>query len=143
MAAINQKRVLLGTIAGWVVWAAWSMFVNAYILAPQYESSEAAGQLLATPRYSPPVFLASWFVTLLILTCIAAHLYAWVRGTLGPGPGTALRMGILVGFVAGFPINLSVATWVPVERIVPLWWMLDLWVGAILATLVAGWLYKD
>jgi len=52
-------------------------------------------------------------------------------------------MGILVGFVAGFPINLSVATWVPVERIVPLWWMLDLWVGAILATVVAAWLYKD
>jgi len=143
MAAINRKRVLLGTIAGWVVWAAWSMFVNAYILAPQYESSEAAGQLLATPRYSPPVFLASWFVTLLILTCIAAHLYAWVRGTLGPGPGTALRVGILVGFCAGFPLSLSVATWVPVERIVPLWWMLDLWVGAILATFVAAWLYKD
>jgi hypothetical protein len=143
MAAINTKRVLVGTIAGWVVWAAWSMVVNAVILAPQYESSEAAGQLLATPRYPVPVFMASWFVTLLILTCIAAHLYAWVRGTLGAGPGTALRVGILVGFVAGFPLSLSIATWVPVERIVPLWWMLDLWVGAILATLIAGWLYKD
>ena len=143
MAAINRKRVLLGTVAGWVVWAAWSMVVDAVILAPQYEASGNAGQLLQTPRYPLPVFLASWFVTLLILTCIAAHLYAWVRGTLGPGPGTALRVGILVGFCAGFPINLSVATWVPVERIVPLWWMLDLWVGAILATFVAAWLYKD
>jgi len=143
MAAINRKRVLLGTIAGWVVWAVWSMVVNAVVLAPQYEASEAAGQLLNPPRYSPPVFLVSWFVTLLIVTGIAAHLYAWVRGTLGPGPGTALRVGILVGFVAGFPLSLSVATWVPVERIVPLWWMLDLWVGAILATVVAAWLYKD
>lgn len=143
MAAINRKRVLVGTLAGWVVWAAWSMFVNAYLLAGQYQASQAAGQLLKEPRYAPPVFLASWFVTLLIVTCIAAHLYAWVRGTLGAGPGTALRVGILVGFVAGFPINLSVATWVPVERLVPLWWMLDLWVGAILATFVAAWLYKD
>jgi len=143
MAAINRKRVLLGTIAGWVVWAIWSWVVNGVILAPQYESSTAAGQLLETPRYAAPVFLASWFVTMLILTCIAAHLYAWVRGTLGPGPGTALRVGILFGFAAGFPINLSIATWVPVERILPLWWMLDLWVGAILATFVAAWLYKD
>jgi len=25
----------------------------------------------------------------------------------------------------------------------PLGWMLDMWVGAILATLVAGWVYKE
>jgi hypothetical protein len=24
-----------------------------------------------------------------------------------------------------------------------IWWMLDLWLGAIMASLVAGWLYKD
>jgi hypothetical protein len=29
------------------------------------------------------------------------------------------------------------------SRIFPLWWMLDLWVGAMMASLVAGWLYKD
>jgi hypothetical protein len=28
-------------------------------------------------------------------------------------------------------------------RHIPLWWMLDLWLGAIIASLVAGWLYKD
>ncbi|MBI4466967.1 MAG: hypothetical protein HY656_06040 [Acidobacteria bacterium] len=143
MAAINRKRVLLGTVAGWLVWAMWSMVVNAVLLAPYYEAAGDAGHLLKEPRYAAPVFLASWFLTLLIVTGIAAHVYAWVRGTLGPGPGTALRVGILVGFCAGFPLSLSVATWVPVERIIPLWWMLDLWVGAILATFVAAWLYKD
>jgi len=30
-----------------------------------------------------------------------------------------------------------------VSRFLPLGWMLDLWGGAILATLVAGWLYKE
>jgi hypothetical protein len=29
------------------------------------------------------------------------------------------------------------------ERIFPFWWMLETWVGAILATFVAGWLYQD
>jgi hypothetical protein len=28
-------------------------------------------------------------------------------------------------------------------RHIPFWWMLDLWLGAIIASLVAGWLYKD
>ena len=143
MAAINQRRVLLGTVAGGVVWCAWSMLVNAVILAPSYEIAENTGRLLKEPRYPVPLFLASWFVTLFILTFIGATFYAWVRGTLGPGPMTALRVGTLLGFCAGFPLSLSVATWVPVERIVPLWWMLDLWAGAILAVFVAGWLYKD
>jgi hypothetical protein len=49
----------------------------------------------------------------------------------------------LVGFAAGFPVNLSVAAWAPFSRVLPLGWMLDLWVGAILAATVAGWLYKD
>jgi hypothetical protein len=34
-------------------------------------------------------------------------------------------------------------TWAPVSRHLPLWWMLDLWLGAIFASLVAGWIYKD
>jgi hypothetical protein len=31
----------------------------------------------------------------------------------------------------------------PFARVLPLWWMLELWFGAILASLVAGWLYRD
>ena len=29
------------------------------------------------------------------------------------------------------------------DRALPFGWMIELWLGAILATLVAGWLYKD
>jgi hypothetical protein len=49
----------------------------------------------------------------------------------------------LVGFAAGFPMNLTLAAWSPIGRVLPLWWMIDLWVGAVLASLVAGWVYKD
>ena len=143
MAAINWKRVYLGTFVGGIVWSAWSMFVNSVLVADHYAAEEQAGHLLAQPRYTVGGFLGLWFVTLFILTCIAASLYASVRQTRGPGPKTALRVGFQVGFVAAFPLSWSVVNWVPVERIVPLWWVIDLWVGAILATLVAGWLYKD
>jgi hypothetical protein len=50
---------------------------------------------------------------------------------------------MIVGFCAGFPSNFGVAVWSPMPRMLPLGWMLDMWIGAILATLVAGFLYKD
>ena len=62
---------------------------------------------------------------------------------LGPGPKTALKVGALVGFASGFPTNFGTATWAVIPRIFPLGWMLELWVGAILATLVAGRIYRD
>jgi len=49
----------------------------------------------------------------------------------------------LVGFATGFPGPLGVATWAPYMRMIPLWQMLEMWVGAILAALIAGFLYRD
>jgi hypothetical protein len=38
---------------------------------------------------------------------------------------------------------MGAVVWSPVPRALPLGWMLDLWVGCILATLVAGWFYRE
>ncbi len=141
MAAVNSRRVLLGALAGGVVWNLWSIFVNVVVLGPRYASAQRDHLLLAQPRY--PYFIVLWIVTIFLLAYVVAWLYASVRATHGAGPGTALKVGLLAGFVAGFPLNLSAATWSPLGRAAPLWWMLDLWVGAVLATLVAGWLYRD
>jgi hypothetical protein len=100
-----------------------------------------ARQLLNEPRY--PLFLAYWFLGLFIFTYILTWIYLSLRETLGPGPKTALRVGFLVGFAIAFPINLSVASWVPIERVFPLWWMMDLWLGSILATFISAALYKE
>jgi hypothetical protein len=140
---MNSKRILIGAFAGGVAWTVWSMIVNMGILGSTYMTEGSAGHILAHPRYGLAAFMLTWIVTLFILSGIAAFLYAAVRTAWGPGPKTALKLGVILGFVAGFPINLSVASWDPVVRAVPLWWMLDLWVGAIIATLVAGWLYKQ
>ena len=83
--------------------------------------------------------------------CLAAlsggtyALFAWGGGRFAQRFGyfTALKIGFLVGFAAGFPENFAQACWSPIERVFPLGWMLDMWVGSILAALVAGWLYKD
>ncbi len=141
MTQVNSKRVLLGGLAGGVVWIVWSAIINVVILGPRYEAIQGAGGLLREPRY--PFFLPVYFLTLILIGYILAWLYAGVRGTYGAGPKTALAVGILVGFAAAFPLNFSTAAWAPIARIFPLWWMVELWVGAILAALVAGWLYRD
>jgi hypothetical protein len=141
MVTVRLRRVALGTLAGGVVWGIWSTIINMVILSSKYEEAKLHRLLLSEPRY--PLFVVYWFATLFLLTYILTWVYASVRATLGPGPITALRVGLLMGFAMGFPLSLSLAAWAPFSRAIMLGWMLDLWVGAILATLVSAWLYKE
>jgi hypothetical protein len=93
---------------------------------------------LKEPRY--PFFVGQWFVLLFVLAFIVAWLYASVRATRGAGPKTAVFVGFLVGFATS---NFAMAAWAPFSRHFSLWWKLELWIGAMLAALTAGWLYKD
>jgi hypothetical protein len=141
MSAVSCKRVWLGALVGGVVWIIWSGIVHMVILAGDYAGAQEAGAVLAEPRYG--FFLPVYFACLLVMSYVLAWLYAGVRATFGAGPGTALRVGALTGFAIAFPLNFSAAAWDPVSRVLPFWWMIELWVGAILATLIAGWLYRD
>ena len=137
---LNRARIWLGGIVGGVVWSAWSLFIRTRLM-PYEEAMQKAGMFLKEPRY--PFFGAQWIVLLFVMSILLAHLYAWCRATAGPGPRTAVEIGMIVGFCAGVPSNFGAATWAPMPRVLPLGWMLDLWIGAILATVVAGWLYKE
>jgi hypothetical protein len=141
MTAINQGRVWLGALVGGIVWWLWSAAVNMFTLAKAYADAQKNGQLLAQPRY--PLFILFWLFTLIILSAVIARLYGHLRQTMGPGPKTALMIGLMVGFAAGFPMSLSMATWGVFPRTLPLWWCLDLWVGACISAVISGWLYKD
>jgi hypothetical protein len=137
---LNTARVWMGGIAGGVVWNVWSFFIGMR-QGPFYEATQRQGLFLKTPRY--PFFVGEWIGLVFVMSIILSYLYAWSRATAGPGPKTALKIGMVVGFCAGFPSNFAQATWSPVPRVLPLGWMLDLWMGSILATLVAGFLYKE
>jgi hypothetical protein len=139
---LNRGRIWLGGMVAWVVWFVWSFLVGTLVIGnARYAVAQDAGLFLRQARY--PLFAVQWVVILLVLSIIMAHLYAWTRGTLGPGPLTALKIGVLVGFAAGFPDNFGQAAWSPISRAFPLGWMLDMWGGCILASLVAGFLYKE
>lgn len=137
---LNTGRVWLGGIAGGVVWNVWSFLINMR-QAPLYEFMQRQKLFLPQPRY--PFFTGQWILLIFVMSIILAYLYGWSRATAGAGPKTALKIGMLVGFCAGFPSNFAQATWSPVPRIMPLGWMVEAWGGAILASLVAGFLYKE
>jgi hypothetical protein len=137
---LNTTRVWLGGIAGGVVWLAWGFFIG-WRLAPLYDAMQKQGLFLKEPRYS--LFTPLWILMIFVISILIAHLYVWARATAGPGPKTAAKIGMIVGFCAGVPGNFSQATWSPIPTALPLGWMLDMWVGSILAALVAGSLYKE
>ena len=141
MKQINTQRVVIGGVLGAVVWVVWGIVVNLLVLGPRYPAAQQAGYFLQQPRYS--FFPVAWIAIELVLALICAALYAAVREGWGPGFGTALRLGVMVGFAAGFPLAFATASWSPAPRTFPLWWMLELWIGAIAATVVAGWYYRE
>jgi hypothetical protein len=137
---LNTTRLWLGGLAGGVVWIVWGLLIRIR-QAPLYEAMQKQGLFLKEPRY--PFFAGQWIALILVMSILIAYLYAWARATAGAGPKTALKIGIIVGFCAGVPGNFAQAAWSPIPRMLPLGWMLDLWGGAILAALVAGFLYKE
>jgi hypothetical protein len=138
---VNHVRVFLSALAGGVAWFVWSSAVNLIGIGGRYAELQASGVFLEEPRY--PSFAGMWILMLFLLSYVLAWLYAGLRATYGRGVLTALALGLLVGFAAGFPMNFALATWLPISRMFPLWWMLELWGGSVLAALVVGWVYRD
>jgi len=141
MSIVNTKRVWIGGLVGGAAWIVWAILLNFVLLMPRYMAAQEAQMMLKESRY--PFFIIVWLVQFLVFGVLIATLYAGVRGSWGAGPGTAVKVGLIVGFAAGFPVNFYTAAWVPFSRVIPLGWLLELTVGAVLASFVAGWLYRE
>jgi len=103
--SLNKGRIWLGGLAGGVAWVLWSFVVGKFIITDaRYAATQASGLFLKTPRYS--FFTGQWIIMLFVLAIALAHLYAWSRQTLGPGPGSALKVGF--GFLGAIAQNLFV-----------------------------------
>ena len=92
--------VYLGSYSGRRCLGDMELSVNFLFLMPRYKFGQDHHELLSAPRY--PLFLAYWFVTLFVLTYILTWVYASARATFGPGPVTALQVGLLIGFSTTF-----------------------------------------
>jgi len=143
MAGVNTRRVWIGGVTGGIVWLVWAIIVNFAFLMPLYEAAMSNGTMLTEQEMRYSFFMIVWMVQFPALGVLLAALYAGVRGSWGPGPVTAVKVGLIGGFFAGFPVDFYLATWATFPRTIAAGWLLELLVGAVLSTLVAGWLYKD
>ncbi len=91
--SLNKGRIWLGGLGGGAVWVLWSFIVGKFIITDaRYAAAQASGLFLKTSRY--PFFAGQWIIMLFVLAIALAHLYAWSRQTLGPGPGSALKASL-------------------------------------------------
>ncbi len=137
---MQPKRLLIsGIAAGVVIWVV-DFIANGIVLAERYKNLQNAGHFLSTPRLP---FFPLWTLVELGLGIGLAWTYAAVRPRLGPGPKTALTIGVVIGLMMYVPGNLAQASWSAMGRMIPLVWLVFGLLGTIAGTLVAGALYKE
>ena len=148
MAANNTRRVWLGTLVGGVVFLVWSLIVEfglsgVLVGKGAMDVARGNGWLFDTPRVGMATFMIVWIVSLFVVAYGLAWLYAHLRTSAGAGPATAAKIGLAVGFAAGFPMEFAHAVWQPLSARYGIMWMVEMIVGCVLAALAAGWMYRD
>ena len=138
--SINTGRVIQGGLFAGFVINAISFVNNSMIVGSKLMQAQEAGHFLQQPRFA---FMPAWLITMFLVGIGLVWLYAAVRPRLGPGPGTALMVGLVVGLIAGIPDNLANAAWGTSGRYLPFMWMLERIVSFGIGTLVGAWWYKE
>ena len=148
MAAINSRRVWLGALVGGIVFFVWSMVVEfglSAVLVGQARMDIAGMNqwFLKQPRVPVAVFFVVWTLSLFLIAYGLSWAYAHLRASAGAGPGTAAKLGLAVGFAAGFPLEFAHSVFQPLSARYGIMWMIEMGIGCILTALAAGWMYRE
>lgn len=148
MAAINSRRVWLGALVGGIVFFVWSMVVEfglSAVLVGQARMDIAGMNqwFLKEPRVPVAVFFVVWTLSLFLIAYGLSWAYAHLRASAGAGPGTAAKLGLAVGFAAGFPLEFAHSVFQPLSARYGIMWMIEMGIGCILTALAAGWMYRE
>ena len=138
---MNRNRIVFGGLLGGVAFFILLAIVSQTVLATPHERLTAQGVLRSQPA-------AAWYIPGYVLAILAigvalVWLYAAVRPRLGPGPLTALKVGLIVGAIAALPSSLAEYAWTGLGGYVAMWWGLELFLGCILAALVGAAVYRE
>ena len=137
---MNWKRILLGGLAAGLLMVVIDSIVGLTLLMPRYQARQMDGTFLKDPQLP---FAPLWILGFFAIGVVLAWLYAVARPRLGPGPKTALTVGLAVGLLAHVPYPFAFASWSPAGRFIPLLWMLSGLAEYLLASLLAGFLYRE
>jgi hypothetical protein len=135
---INYGRIILGGILAAIVLFAVGFLVHGIILESHYEYFKGISVMSFPKKYGMLVHIVG---TLVSGICLAV-LYAVARKFGGPGPMTAIKVGFVVGLFTIGGVSAEYAFY-NLGKMIPLMTLVDSIVGCVLATLVAGLVYKD
>jgi hypothetical protein len=95
MAAINHGRVLLGGLVGGVIANIGDFIVNSMVMADDMVRMAQRLNLNQAVMASPAVGM-TWVVVDFVYATLIVWTYAAIRPRFGPGPGTAIKSGMVL-----------------------------------------------
>ena len=139
MAGINRGRWFLGGLAAGVV-----MNVITLLSADLYLEEMMA--ILRTHEFAPPrgaAPMAVYFLMRFTWGFVAVWIYALARTRYGPGPKTAVFVGVTYWLGSAFlaVVSYGMLGLFPIDMLA-LWAAITL-VGIVLSTLVGAWIYRE
>jgi hypothetical protein len=137
---MNRKRIVVGGVAAGLVLLVVEGLATTVFLMDRYRSLGQAGVYYERPRLP---FYPVWVLLALGIGLGLAWLYASVRPRLGPGPGTAALLGLVVGLMIYTPGNVATFAWTHEGGFVALVRLVAGSIGSVIATLVAGAIYRE
>ena len=139
MEKINYGRMILGGFLGTVVIFMVGFLFQAVILAPQHEYFMEKGTVLAQPREMGVIV---HILGGLVCGQVLSFCYVVARKFRSPGPTTAILTGLTVALFTAGDTTAEYAFY-DLGGMIPVMTFVNNIVGAILATLTAGFIYKD
>lgn len=120
------KRIVLGTVAGFVTWVVLDFVIHGVLLRGSYEAT--AGLWRPMDQMKP---LVMSMAVLISASCFTA-VYGWMIGS--KGIGTALKYSLLWGIAAGVSFGYGSYPVMPV----PYWTAFTWFAGTVFEAVVAG-----
>ncbi|NIM49492.1 MAG: hypothetical protein GTN62_04920 [Gemmatimonadales bacterium] len=139
MGQINAGRVILGGLLAGLILNVGESLANMVVFAGEYEAMLDRFNLEPVGAGGIAVFVVGGFV----LGILMVWLYAAMRPRFGPGPKTAVLVGLAVWFLAWF--------WQALGMLVmglfgfQIFLLGEIWgvVEVVLAALAGGWVYRE
>ena len=137
---MNRGGILLGGIVGGIVFNIVAFVINGPVLGTRFLILRGAHVLRENPR-GP--FMPVYPLLIFAISIALVWLYAAARPRLGPGPATALKIGIVAGLIGSIPSNFAEYSWAYTGGYVAMWWTIQMVAGCALATFFGAWVYKE